>query len=333
MALATSATSVTPNNAPTNDQESPGMTPKSIERMSWAPAMARGTPAATPATLISKLSRKTIQRTAMRSERHAHADLGCAAAHAIGQRAVEARGHQERGEQTEEHGEPGEQARLRKRFVELRALGHGLFDRKVGIEVVEDGPNAWYKRFGVSGGVQLDLHIGNGAALPKREVQHGPGFFIDARIFAVGSDSDDCEPVVELDAAGGVTQRVAFRKKTLHESFVDDHDFRRGTAVGVQDIAAFEDRNSQRVEIIGADFVRAHADIRKVAWGNDPIDGVDVVVAPAGTEAILHQGCRLNARDHAQAVEENLVEAGFFVVGVGGQRACAEDEKSIGAEA
>src|ERR1700722_13502326 len=66
MALATSATSVTPNSALRYEIESPGMTPKSIERISWEPAMARGTPTATPATLMSKLSRKTIQRTCKR---------------------------------------------------------------------------------------------------------------------------------------------------------------------------------------------------------------------------------------------------------------------------
>ena len=197
MIEAASATKIKPNKASRNEIISPGWTPKSMERMRRAPAMATGTPARMAAPLTSRLSRKINHSTcpccAPRAMRTPISEVRRSTR--LGERAIQASGDQQHGDDAKKDGEAGKEAGLRVRLDELSALGHGLLYRKIGIEDVENSMDGGDESFGIAVRAQLDLHVGDRSVLREGEVESGLRFFVDTLIFAVADDADDGEAV------------------------------------------------------------------------------------------------------------------------------------------
>src|ERR1019366_4700307 len=107
---------------------------------------------------------------------------------------------------------------------------------------------------------------------------------IDARVSTVLHDAHDRSVI-----ANPVTQRVRIRQKPLHKRFIHYYDRKRGRSVGVGEVPAFENWDSEHMEVTRTDVVAPHDGLRaKFRQEIDSVHGVVIVVTPTGAEAIFH---------------------------------------------
>ena len=264
-----------------------------------------------------------------RAHGHADADFSGAAADAVREHAVEADRDQQCGQQSKEEREAREEALIGVRIFEDGSLGHGLFERQVGVEGMDGPLDGRQEGERIALDMDLDFHGGRRVAhLRIGKVRHGMRSLIDTAVFAIFRDADDGEGLVLriVQLAEPMAERTGVGQELLHEGFVDDDNARRGGRIGVAQVAASEERNAEGAEEIRPNVVGAERNLLKGT--GDAVDGGFVVLAPAAADAVAHEGGGVNARERAHAVEEIVVEGEAFGAGMGLLRRNAEDEEA-----